>query len=82
MARQKKEDTGELLVNIEQFTRTRDSVCSVQRLRFLFFLCCDAPSSSMATHWHRRVTPCTSFFLHFILRDASRPDRNRYATQT
>jgi hypothetical protein len=45
MARQKKDDTGELLVSIEQFTRTRDSV---RNSSYAFVCSCIAtrPSSS------------------------------------
>ena len=28
MTKQKKEETGELMVSLDQFTRTRDSVCT------------------------------------------------------
>jgi hypothetical protein len=41
--RQKKEDTGELMVSIEQYTRTRDSVCIL--LLLLLVRYCDAPAS-------------------------------------
>jgi hypothetical protein len=41
--RQKKEDTGELMVSIEQYTRTRDSVCIL--LSLLLVHCGDAPAS-------------------------------------
>jgi hypothetical protein len=50
--RQKKEDTGELMVSIEQYTRTRDSVCV-----FLLFLLvlpfCDAPAHVVVSARHQ-----------------------------